>query len=295
MKDSECLLIKSSFLDVLINNNGAEIASIKNKKGIEYVWDANPSIWGSSAPVLFPIIGGLKNGLYSFEGKEYKVNKHGFIRNNKKLVVKNHIDNSITFQYKYSEETLKNYPFEFEFNIRFSVEESTINVHHEIINHGDHTMFFSLGGHPAFRCPLYKDENYEDYQIKFEKKETSETHLLNNNGLLSGQTKLLLNNTDILPLKHSLFKDDALILKNLKSKKVNLMHKTKGSILSFEFNDFDYLGIWAKPEGDFVCIEPWLGVTDNENTDGNFKTKEGIKKLQPKTLFKAYYSIVIMN
>jgi galactose mutarotase-like enzyme len=273
MKDSECLLIKSSFLEVLINKNGAEIASIKNENETEYMWDANPLIWGSSAPVLFPIIGGLKNGVYFFEGKEYKVTKHGFIRNNKELVVNNHTKSSITFQYKYTKETLKNYPFKFEFNITFSVDESTINIFHEIINHGDHTMFFSLGGHPAFKCPLNKGENYNDYLIKFEQKETSETHLLNKNGLLNGQTKPLLNNTDILPLKHSLFKDDALILKDLKSKKVNLMHKTKGSILSFEFNDFDYLGIWAKPEGDFVCIEPWLGVTDNEDTDGNLKTK----------------------
>lgn len=294
MTNSKFLTIKNNQLEVQITKIGAELCSIKKlATDTEYMWDADQTIWGSHAPVLFPIIGRLKNGVYTFEKNEYSVPKHGFIRNNKELVIKNQSNKSITFQYSYNKETLKNYPFEFEFNITFSLENDTIHIKHEIINHGNTDMYFSLGGHPTFKCPLHKNENYNNYYLEFEHKETSKTHLLNNNGLLKGDTKPLLNNTNILSLEHSLFNNDALILKDLKSKTVNLAHKTMGNILSVEFNDFNYLGIWAKPNGNFVCIEPWLGVTDNENTDGDFKTKEGIIKLASEKVFSAHYNITI--
>lgn len=294
MNNSEFFTIKNNFLSVSITKIGAELCSIKKvESDTEYMWNANKDIWGSYAPVLFPIIGSLKNNKYTFEEKKYSVTKHGFIRNNKNLIVKEYSENSITFQYKYNEETLKNYPFEFEFQITYSLNNSSININHKVINHGNNDMYFSLGGHPAFKCPLHNNEKYNDYQLQFEHKETSNTYLLTSNGLLSGETKPLLINSAILSLKHSLFNDDALILKDLKSRKVSLVHKTKGSILSVEFNDFDYLGIWAKPNGNFVCIEPWLGVTDNENTNGNFKTKEAIQKLHSKKEFYASYIISI--
>ena len=293
MQNSESFTIKSDFLKVEITKKGAEICSIQNNEGDEYMWNANPDIWSSYAPVLFPIIGGLTNGKYTFEGIEYIMPKHGFVRNNDNLNVAHHTDNSITFQYRYTEETLKIYPFKFEFNITFSVDGPVITINHKIINIGENTMYFSLGGHPAFKCPLTDYENYEDYFLKFEKKENCNTYLLNNEGLLSGETRPLFNKSDTLFLEHSLFNKDALILKDLKSRNVSLSHKTKGPVLSVTFNDFEYLGIWAKPDGDFICIEPWLGVTDNENTDSDFKTKEGILALNPNTDFKASYSITI--
>lgn len=293
MQNSESFTIKSDLLKVKITRKGAEICSIQNKEGDEYMWNANPDIWNSYAPVLFPIIGGLKNGKYTFEGKEYAISKHGFIRNNENLAVTNHTETSITLQYRYSKETLKIYPFKFEFNITFSVDGPVITISHKIINNDDKTMYFSLGGHPAFKCPLTEIENYDDYFLKFEEKENCNTYLLNNEGLLSGETRPLLNKSDTLFLEHSLFNKDALILKELKSRKVSLNHKTKGPILSVAFNDFEYLGLWAKPDGNFICIEPWLGVTDNENTDSDLKTKEGILTLNRDTDFKASFHITI--
>src|SRR5690606_19786435 len=206
--------------------------------GDEYMWNANPDIWNSYAPVLFPIIGGLKNGKYTFEGKEYTIPKHGFIRNNENLAVINHANNSITFQYTYTKDTLKIYPFKFEFNITFSVDGPVLKIDHKIVNHGNTTMYFSLGGHPAFKCPLTRYENYDDYFLKFEVKENCNTYLLNNEGLLSGDTRPLLNKSDSLFLEHSLFNNDALILKDLESRAVSLNHKTKGPVLSVTFNDF---------------------------------------------------------
>ncbi|UOB17744.1 aldose 1-epimerase family protein [Abyssalbus ytuae] len=294
MKNSEFVSVKSDKTEVNITKTGAEICSIKNKNGIEFMWNANPEIWGSFAPVLFPVIGALKNGKYSFEGKEYTVPKHGFIRNNSSLIIKDHTENSVTFQYPYNRESLKNYPFKFEFNITFSVTGNRLTVNHLINNKGNSPMYFSLGGHPAFKCPLYENESYDDYYLQFEKNETLNTYLLNGNGLQTGTAAPLLNNQSVLPLKHSLFDNDALILKNLKSRNISLNHKQKGPVLNVEFNDFNYVGIWAKPNGNFVCIEPWLGITDHENTNSNFAEKEGIIKLNPKTGFTASYSIQIL-
>ncbi|QLE02720.1 aldose 1-epimerase family protein [Galbibacter sp. BG1] len=293
MKNSEKLSIKNHLLKIEITKVGAELCSIKNKDNQEFIWQADSAIWGSHAPVLFPIIGALKENHFRFEGKEYTVPKHGFIRNNDQLKIIHHVEETITFQYKYSEETLKNYPCKFEFNITFSLEGNILKVSHNIINHGDEFMYFSLGGHPAFKCPLKPNESYTDYQLEFEKKENSQRYLIDENGLQNGKSAPFLHQTDVLPLKHELFAEDALIFKDLQSKKISLTNKSLGKILTVSFADFDYVGIWAKPEGDFVCIEPWLGITDSAQTDGDFKNKEGIISLEAKQTYQATYSIEI--
>ncbi|MEL4308404.1 aldose 1-epimerase family protein [Joostella sp. CR20] len=293
MKNIEKLTIKNRFLQIEITKIGAEICSIKNNENQEFIWQANPAIWGSSAPVLFPIIGGLKNNEFYYEGKAYSVPKHGFIRHNEDLTVINHLESSITFQYKYNTETLKNYPFKFDFQLTFSVTEKTVTVSHKITNDGTNDLLFSLGGHPAFKCPLTENENYEDYFLEFEHSETSDRYLINEKGLQNGKTAPCLQNTDTLPLNHELFSNDALIFKDLKSRKISLAHQKNGKVLTVSYPDFNYVGIWAKPNGDFVCIEPWLGITDHNDTTGVFSQKEGILSLAPQKEFIASYAIEI--
>ncbi|MCM5662889.1 aldose 1-epimerase family protein [Galbibacter mesophilus] len=293
MKNIEKLTIKNPFLKIGITKIGAELCSIQNKDGKEFMWQADPAIWGSHAPVLFPIIGALKNGFFNYKGKKYSVPKHGFIRHNEDLTVKNHSEDSISFQYKYSEETLKNYPFKFEFLISFSLHERQLKIFHEVINHGDNELLFSLGGHPAFKCPLNDGEKYSDYELQFSEKENSARFLIDENGLQNGKTEPFFNDGDILPLTHDLFKSDALIFKDLNSKSIHLAHTSKGKILTVRFSDFDYVGIWAKTNGDFICIEPWLGITDHADTNGDIENKEGILRLSPKNTFRASYTIEI--
>lgn len=289
--------IKNDKLKISIKPEGAELAEISAVKyGTQFLWDANPKIWGSFAPNLFPIIGALKNNTYYFENKMYTLPKHGFIRNNNeiKLTAQNH--NSLTFALKHTTDTLKIYPFKFEFRITFTLTDNTITVTHHIDNLGHTPMYFSLGGHPAFKCPVFKNENYEDYYLDFEYPETSATHLIDmTNGMISETVKPLLDNTKTLHLTHNLFKDDALIFKDLKSKNIALKSKQNGIILSINYQDFKYLGIWAKPNGNYVCIEPWLGIADNVNTNQDFKHKEGIIKLAQGKTFKAAYTIKIDN
>jgi len=235
----------------------------------------------------------LKDSTYRYNATQYSVPKHGFIRGNENLKVLEHSKSKLQLHYTYSTETLKDYPFKFEFIISFTVKDKSLEVHHQVINHGEQEMLFSLGGHPAFKCPLTSEDDYQDYILKFEYKEHSKRHLIDENGLQNGESVPFFNNEDTMELQHSLFKDDAVIFKDLKSRKVSLEHKIKGKVLSVSFNDFNYLGIWAKTSGDFVCIEPWLGITDHANTTGDFTKKEGILTLPADKTFTASFTIEI--
>ena len=287
--------LKNDTLKISVNQIGAELCEIKSvKHKTNFMWDANPAVWGSFAPNLFPIIGALKEDTYTFENQKYTLPKRGFIRNNNQVKRLEQTPHSLTFGLSYSDDSLKIYPFKFQFNITYTLKDNCINVLHTIKNVDDKTMYFSVGGHPAFKCPVFKDENYEDYNLEFETIENSKNHLINmENGLISSKTKSLFNNSNTIHLNHDIFNEDALVYKDLKSRKVTLKSAKKGDILSVNFPEFSYLGIWAKPTGDYVCIEPWLGIADHENTNQDFKSKEGIIKLEAQKSYLASYSIEI--
>lgn len=291
------ITLENNQLKIAVKKIGAELCKITSvKNNTEFMWDANTEVWGSYAPNLFPIIGALKDDSYIFENQIYHLPKHGMVRNNNNVVIHEQTTDSLTFKLTYNEDSLKNYPFKFEFYITYKLANNAIEVLHTVKNVDDKPMYFSVGGHPAFKCPVFEDENYEDYFLEFEHAENSKTHLINMaNGLISTETKPILNNTNKIPLTHNLFNEDALIFKDLKSKKVALKSKNHGEVLSISYNDFPYLGIWAKPTGNYVCIEPWLGIADDEDTNQDFKTKEGILKLNAGDTFKATYTIEINN
>ena len=269
--------IENSYLQVAVKQTGAELCSIKNlKNNREYIWNANPEYWTSHAPVLFPIIGCLKENTYYFERKSYQMPKHGIIRNNHNLKAMEHSDNTLCFSLTYSEDTIVIYPFKFEFIISYSLNENNLSIKHTIKNLGNNTMYYSLGGHPAFNCPLFNAETYEDYYLLFDKNEHLDTWLLTKEGLVSNTKQNVLDNANRLNLHKDLFNNDALIFKNPKSKSITLCSKNNGDILRLRFDDFNYLGIWAKPGAPFVCIEPWLGIADSVDSDQQLQSKEGI-------------------
>lgn len=276
------LTIQNDSFKLSVTKIGAELCSLFSKtKNVEFMWQANPSIWGSHAPVLFPIIGCLKNGKFLFEGKEYSVPKHGFIRNNKTLESNTIRDNCIEFRSKYTDESLKDYPFNYEFIIRYILQEDGVKVEHNIINHDiKNPMLFSLGGHPGFNCPFFENEKYEDYYIEFEVPETDQTWLVSKDGLIENESISYLKDAKTLSLHSEIFANDALIFKNLKSKVVSLKSKNHSIALKMDISEFEYLGLWAKPNAPFVCIEPWLGISDAVNTSQDFTQKEGIQPLE---------------
>lgn len=286
--------VENEFIKVSVQETGAELCSLINKEtGKEHIWQADPEIWPSHAPNLFPIIGVLKESKFYHEGTEYRIPKHGFIRYNKNVRLKEKAKDQLVFELIYSEESLKMYPFKFDFRITFQLTGRSLTLKHQIINLDSEPMYFSLGGHPAFNICLFEEEEISDYSIEFDQNMDLSRFILNEDGLVSHKTEPVLDNERKIRLTKKIFENDALIFKDIASKKANLVSRKNGKILSIEYKDFKNLGIWAKPGAPYVCIEPWLGIADVEGTDQNLKNKEGIIKLAAANEFNADYTISI--
>ena len=283
--------IENDFLHISVKASGAELLSIKNKNnGLEYLWQGNPEFWGRRAPVLFPIVGKLKNNTFKAEGKSFQLPQHGFARDSYFERIKSG-SSCLVYSLKSNPETLKSYPYKFELKISYTLLRNKIEVKYEVLNTDNKKIWFSIGGHPAFNCPLEPKEKFNNYFLEFDKKENVEIHLLTD-GLLNGQTQPLLKNDNKIELNEKVFSQDALIFKGLKSSSVNLKSKSSSASVVFDFKDFPYLGIWSKP-GPFVCIEPWYGHTDPIDFDGELKDKPGILSLEAGQGFSCVYGIEI--
>jgi len=281
--------IENDLLIVKAKSQGAELTSIFNKKTmLEYLWQAGKE-WTKHAPVLFPIVGQLKGNVYFYNGEKYSLERHGFARG-LPFAVGNSETNRMEFVLNSSAETLKIFPFQFELKIIYSLEGNTLNVKHEVNNRENEKMFFSIGAHPAFKIPLDEKETYDDYFLEFNKKELAERWKLQN-GLIVDEKEIVLNNTNILPLRKSLFDNDALVFKNLKSDLISIKNKKSNHGLNFYSKGFPYFGIWAAKNADFVCLEPWHGIADSVKHNQKLETKEGIINLEPQRTFNCEYTI----
>jgi len=286
--------IENELFKVVVDETGAELCSIQsNKTNREYIWQADPEIWGSSAPILFPIIGELKGGGYKYNGKEYKMSKHGFVRGNDKVKLINRTPTRLSFLLSSNEETLRSYPFDFDFKVSFFLHSNKLQVFHEVVNLNEEQMLFSLGGHPGFNCPFDKDEKYEDYFIEFENTEEAHGHEVLASGLLKKKEKTILEKTNKIKLQSDLFDKDAVIFTDLSSGALHIKSKNHKDKIKLNFHDFPFLGLWAKPNANFICIEPWAGLPDFEDSKQELISKPGIIKLQPGNTHYASYIIEI--
>ena len=279
--------ISNSILKASINHAGAELFSIKDKQDNEYIWEGNPDFWGKHSPVLFPIVGTLKNNTYKINRKEYHLPRHGFARDMEFSLIEK-TENKAIFSLKSSEETLEKYPFEFELQLIYTLKESALELEYKVINYGKEKMPFSIGAHPAIALP----NNFEDYAFQFEKEENLKYYLLEND-LISSKTKVLETKNNLVALNYELFKNDALIFKTLESKSLTIWNNSKPYV-KVDYKDFPSLGIWTKENAPFICIEPWLGYSDTEENTGDLHKKEGILTLDTNKDFSAKFSITIL-
>ncbi len=279
--------ISNSNLTAIINHLGAELISLRTKENKEYIWEGNPEFWGKHSPILFPIVGTLKNNSYLFNEVEYHLYRHGFARDMEFDII-DFKDNSATFSIQYSRETLKVYPFEFELQITYTIEGNSLKVQYKVINTSKTQMPFSIGAHPAFAL----SGNFENYSIAFEQEETLEYYILEND-LVSKTTKKLEANSKQILLNYELFNNDALIFKSIKSNSLTLLENSK-PMIKVCFKDFPNLGIWTKKSAPFLCIEPWFGYSDTEGNSGTIFEKEGIKILEGNKTFNSKFSIEIL-
>ncbi|MEO8532728.1 MAG: aldose 1-epimerase family protein [Flavobacterium sp.] len=279
--------ISNSSLKASIKHAGAELFSITDNQNKEYIWEGNPSFWGKHSPVLFPIVGTLKNNTYTIDGKEYQLSRHGFARDMEfELIDKT--QNSATFSLLSNNETLLKYPFAFELRLIYTLEEKELTIAYQVINKGDTRIAFSIGAHPAIALP----DEFEKYSLKFEKDEVLKYNLLEND-LISNKTEVLKTTDNLVPLKYQIFENDALVFKSLESNSLTIVENSKPYV-RVNFEDFPSLGIWTKEQAPFVCIEPWFGYSDTAENSGDLFQKEGILILDANQTFNSKFSIQIL-
>lgn len=281
------IILSNSELTATINSFGAELISLKNKSNREFIWEGNPDFWGKHSPILFPIVGSLKNDSYCYNTTTYHLPRHGFAREMEFDLI-DKTENTAIFSLKQSINTLEKYPFNFELQISYNLTNSALNIGFKVINNNDFSMPFSIGAHPAFALA----NDFENYQLVFEKSENLIVSKLEND-IISNSTYPLPIENNCLPLNYSLFENDALIFKTIESKSVTLAENNI-PFLKVHYKDFPSLGIWTKSQAPFICIEPWIGYADTIENNGNISDKEGIKILRDKQTFETNYLIEIL-
>jgi galactose mutarotase-like enzyme len=281
-------VIKSEKLQVMVNEKGAEVSSVRNTSGLEYMWNGRPDTWPRHAPVLFPIVGKLAGDTFTVDGCKYEMGQHGFARDMAFEMLEKDVDH-ITFRLVSDDFTLNKFPYAFVLDIKYTLSDNKLTVEYKVENPADEPLFFSIGGHPGFACPLEKTEKFEDYYLLFEKKAYELTNL--QNGLRNGKRALKLENK-MLPLSTELFDNDALVFEEGQINSIKLCTKHLGARITLECKDWPYFGIWTKKDcREFICLEPWYGITDNVLAKGEFTEKDGIHKLAAGAVFRKEYSI----
>lgn len=274
-----------------IKRHGAELISLIDRQtDKEWMWQGDRTYWGRHAPVLFPVVGTLKNGTYCMNGEAYSLPRHGFARDSQFDVIE-HGNTKVVFRLCSSQQTREVYPFDFTLDITYTLTEKALEVSYLITNGTDQTMPFSIGGHPAFNIDL----NQTDWQLRFEQPETLELQLLDiQTGLLSGETLPFVEDETTVNLHLGLFDIDTLIFKNYQSAYIDAVHRQTGEGIRLHCADFPYFGVWT-PNAPFLCLEPWHGVADPTDASGDLMEKPGIRPLPPKGQFRCVYGIEVLN
>lgn len=285
--------IKNNMIEVVISDHGAEVQSVKGAHtGEEYMWQADPEIWGRHAPVLFPIVGRLKNDEYKYQGKTYHMGQHGFARDCD-FEVENHTQESITFLLKDNEKTREMYPFKFEFRVNYNLMNNLLEENFSVVNKSDETMIFGVGGHPGFNLPVNNGEEKEDYYFDMHPSIARVKTPLKG-AYLDWNNRSLASTDSFIGLSDELFKDDALIYElHGHDNKVSLRTDKSKFHINVWTRNAPYVGIWSPypNTANYVCIEPWWGIADREDADGELEHKYGMNHLEPGKEYQAGFSI----
>jgi galactose mutarotase-like enzyme len=277
--------IENEYLTISIRSKGAELDNIYSKKTrLEYLWSGDAKYWSKKSPVLFPIVGTLKNNTYYHNNKPFHLTRHGFARDREFAVTASSTD-AVTFTLLADEKTLEVFPFNFQLNITYSLIKNSLQVDYAVTNKGNENMYFSIGGHPAFKVPLEEGLEYDDYYFEFSNTENARRWMISNEGLIEAVTVPLITNDNKLPLSKDLFLNDAVVFKYLNSETITLKTDRSEHGIELTFPGFPFLGLWAPPNADFICIEPWCGISDSVTSTQQLINKEGIHLLTPTLAF----------
>ena len=283
--------LQNKNLSVKVNSFGAELCSVFSKElNLEYIWQADSSVWARHAPNLFPIVGKLKNNVFTYQDESYELPQHGFARDSEFICVEQ-TDSTLVFELTAGTESLEKFPFHFSLQVTYTLNENILSTAYSVFNPDNYDLYFSVGAHPAFNCPLGENEKFEDYKLVFPDKVQLIINQLSD-GLIAENTKQIDLNDNSLPVTKALFDNDALVFMNSQISEVQLISSATQHGVTMKCGNWPYFGIWTKKGTEqFVCLEPWYGIADMANSNNEFTQKTGIIKLAPEQNFKCSFDI----
>ena len=290
----ELQTIQNNKLKVVISPVAAELKSIKDSAGAEYLWQGDPEYWGKQAVNLFPYIGRLTEGCYLYNGKKYEMSRHGFLPVSE-MSVETKSDDSVCFLLRESKETLETYPFKFELRVRYTLDSFKVKIDFEVLNTGDECMYFGIGGHPGFNVPLESGLSFEDYYLEFAEESEPTLIGLSETCYPNGEDKkYALKNGKIIPLYHALFDNDAIMFRDM-PREVTLKSDKGTKAISVTYPDMTFIAFWhpVKKDAPFVCIEPWTSLPSREGIIEDIAKQKDLVSLEPTKRYINSWSIEI--
>lgn len=293
--------IRNGQLSVMVQTLGGSLRSITDREGSEYLWQGDPVYWSDRAPNLFPYIARLTEGRYTLDGREYHMDIHGFVKDSELTAVEVN-ESSLRLRLKDSEATRRQYPYRFTYEVAYRLEDSRLEIVYRVVNEDGKIMYFGIGGHPGFRVPLEDGLRFEDYELRFSggAGASSEGEVrrvcFSPACFVTGTVPYQLEDGKVLPLRHSLFDDDAVVLTGV-PERVTLQARNGRKAVRVSYPQMKYLGIWHKPHSDapYVCIEPWSSLPSREGVVEDLATQPGLVFLAPGATYENRWEIEIVQ
>ncbi len=285
----EQIQIHNDQLCVTINLQGAEVRSVRNvKTNHEYMWSGDVQIWSGVSPTLFPVVGKTTNGVIKFANQSYPQGNHGFARNSLFKVIKS---NQQTVSLQIITTEIGNvYPFNLAFTVNYCLENNKLITTYEVQNLDSQIAYFSVGAHPAFACPFDNEHTINEYFFEFEQAELNlHKHEITPQAFFTG--KVDIEQWQTMQLNAETFINDALVYTNYTSKNIALREKNSNRQIKVSLDGFPWLGLWSKPNANYICIEPWCGHSDANGFDGNINDKQAIEQVNINSTWTRSYSI----
>lgn len=286
--------LSNASLTASVRTLGGELVSLRNREGTEYIWQGDPAFWSGQNPVLFPIVGSLKDGRVDIGGRAYEMGRHGFARRSE-FTLTDHGPDFAVLELRESRSTLAQFPFPFVLQVRHQLLENGFSTTLAVENPGKAPLSFCIGAHTAIRCPLLPGERFEDYELIFDQPEDADSLLLNAQGLIRGGGREPMLRGGRVALDYEVFRRlDTIIFQGLRSKRVSLRHKSTGRGVSLNFQDFPMAAFWTKPGGPFLCMEPWHGCAAYTGESGRFQDKPHVITLAPDAWKELTYTFTLL-
>ena len=293
------VVLKNRNIEIGINYHGAELKSLRRiDTDTEYLWCGDPAFWNRSSPVLFPFVGGVKNGVYRHQGKEYAIGQHGFARDREFSLISK-TEDTVWFRLTDDETSREIYPFPFCLEIGYQLLEQGVRVMWRVENTGNETQYFAIGAHPAFNCPIHRNEKQTDCKLQFRNANGENLSRLKNRifgqgGTVTDSYDVIELENGILPITETLFDHDAKVIEDHQVERISLLDGEDREYLAVEFAS-PLVGVWSPPKkhAPFVCIEPWYGRCDRVGFNQKLEEREYGNALSITDIFQVSFDIQV--